>query len=189
MSDPFFFGYGSLVNVRTHDYPETAPATLNGWRRSWRHTTLRPHPFLSVVPDTGTTISGLIARVPDDDWAALDARERGYQRLRLQDTQITHTHQTATDVQVYQTHDHLEVTTQEAFPILLSYLDVVVQGFLQIFGEDGVTEFFSTTEGWEAPVLNDRTAPIYSRHQRLTQAERDLVDHHLAGLPARMKKL
>ncbi len=36
MSDPAFFGYGSLVNLRTHGYDDPRPATLHGWRRVWR---------------------------------------------------------------------------------------------------------------------------------------------------------
>ena len=30
---PRFFGYGSLVNRDTHDYPNAVRATLSGWRR------------------------------------------------------------------------------------------------------------------------------------------------------------
>jgi hypothetical protein len=71
--------------------------------------------------------------------------------------------------------------------ILLSYLDVVVQGFLKEFGESGVTRFFDTTDGWNTPVLNDRNDPRYPRAQVLSTAETALVDHHLNRLSARMK--
>ncbi len=50
MRDPHFFGYGSLVNRRTHVYDSAHRATLEGWRRVWRPTALRPAAFLTAVP-------------------------------------------------------------------------------------------------------------------------------------------
>jgi hypothetical protein len=66
----------------------------------------------------------------------------------------------------------------------LSYIDVVVQGYLREFGEEGVARFFATTDGWDAPVADDRADPIYLRHQTLTRAERALVDRWLDDLGA-----
>ncbi|MFT6224241.1 MAG: hypothetical protein ACJA1F_002090 [Paracoccaceae bacterium] len=73
-------------------------------------------------------------------------------------------------------------------PILRSYLDVVVQGYLQVFGEQGVVDFFATTRGWQAPVLDDRTAPVYPRHQLLSSSETALVDAHLSALAAQVEQ-
>ena len=67
-------------------------------------------------------------------------------------------------------------------PLLLSYIDVVVQGYLREFGEAGVARFFQTTAGWSAPVLDDRARPIYPRHQTLSSDERQLVDDNLGRL-------
>ena len=50
MSHDFFFGYGSLVNRATHDFPEAHPARVTGWRRAWRHTDLRPVAYLTAEP-------------------------------------------------------------------------------------------------------------------------------------------
>jgi hypothetical protein len=61
-------------------------------------------------------------------------------------------------------------------PILLSYLDVVLQGFMQIYGHSGADNFFATTDGWERPVQNDRTEPLYPRHRQLTDLEQKRVD-------------
>jgi hypothetical protein len=72
------------------------------------------------------------------------------------------------------------------YPVLLSYLDVVVQGYVRAFGLAGVQHFFDTTDGWEAPILNDRTEPRYPRHQQLKPEERELVDMHLARIEARL---
>ena len=185
MSEPHFFGYGSLVNRTTHIYSDTAPATLRGWRRCWVATQGRETSYLSVRPAAGHEILGLIARVPGDDWAALDERETGYSRFDISHT-VAHG-KLDIPVQVYavpeETHD-----PAQAGGILLSYLDVVVQGFLTEFGRDGVTAFFDTTDGWDTPVLNDRADPIYPRHRQLSASETQLVDDHLAALSARIQQ-
>jgi len=72
--------------------------------------------------------------------------------------------------------------------ILLSYLDVVVQGFLREFGTEGAVRFFDTTDGWDTPILDDRAAPLYPRHQTLTEAETAVVDHHMERLSVQIKE-
>ena len=57
-----------------------------------------------------------------------------------------------------------------------------MQGYLRVHGEEGVGQFFDTTDGWDMPILDDRAAPLYPRHQVLTAAETALVDHHLAAV-------
>jgi hypothetical protein len=61
-----------------------------------------------------------------------------------------------------------------------------VQGYLRAFGEDGVRDFFDTTDGWNAPILNDRAEPRYPRHQQLRPEETDLVDAHLNRIAAQI---
>ena len=77
MPRPHFFGYGSLVNRATHDYRNTARATVCGWRRIWRHTSLREVAYLTVARSPGHEIDGLIAEVPDGD--ILEAIKFGYE--------------------------------------------------------------------------------------------------------------
>lgn len=189
MSDAFFFGYGSLVNRKTHVYDNAHPARLTGWRRVWRHTALRPVAFLTAVPDAGCAIDGLIAGVPGNDWAALDAREFAYDRVGLDPDgadRVDHPLAAQPEMAIYTIPKgkHQPPTTDH--PILLSYLDVVVQGYLEVFGEAGVQAFFATTDGWTAPILDDRADPFYPRHQTLIPAERDLVDHMLDQQGARL---
>ncbi|WP_300037027.1 gamma-glutamylcyclotransferase family protein [uncultured Roseobacter sp.] len=186
MSDPFFFGYGSLVNTKTHSYPDPLPATLRGWRRAWVATPRFGVVLLTGVPAPGHAIDGLIAAVPNADWAALDAREAGYRRLSAQEN-IHHAHPADPEIAVY------AVPRENILPgnnhmILLSYLDVVVQGFDEVYGEDGVTRFFETTDGWDTPVINDRASPVYPRAQLLTPRQTALVDHHLDRLAAQVKQ-
>lgn len=180
MQNPFFFGYGSLVNRKTHDYPDVARARVHGWRRTWRHTALRPLAYLTATPCEDSEIDGLIASVPGADWKALDHRERAYDRVGVQ--RVSHAVDSAPKVEIYWVpptkHDPAETT----LPLLMSYLDVVVQGYHAEFGRDGVAEFFGTTDGWDTHILDDRDNPIYPRHQPLSRAERRLVDAHLSDI-------
>lgn len=183
MNDAFVFGYGSLVNRDTHDYSKIAPASLVGWRREWRHVTGREAAFLTIVQSAGTQIEGVVAHVPQTDWPALDERERNYLRETGNDN-VQHDLDPLTEIRFYHAPRDLHRPSGDARPILLSYLDVVVQGFFREFGADGVHRFFQTTDGWDAPVLDDRLAPIYPRHQDLSAPERDLTDQALRGLGA-----
>lgn len=181
MKRPYFFGYGSLVNRQTHNFEDAHPARLRGWKRIWRHTNLRPVAYLTAVPDAASEIDGLIAHVPNDDWEALDYRERAYDRLPVCE-QISHPKEDPITVAVYTVpHGKHGLPTTE-HPLLLSYIDVVVQGYLAQFGEAGVAHFFETTAGWSAPILNDRKNPIYPRHQTLSGDETGMVDDHLKAL-------
>jgi hypothetical protein len=185
MRDAYFFGYGSLVNCATHAFEGARTARLAGWRRVWRHTDLRPVAFLTVVPDPGSEIEGLIAPVPDADWAALDRREAAYLRAPASD-QVRHDLPHNPEIAVYSIPEGRHGAPDAARPVLLSYLDVVVQGYLREFGEAGVARLFATTHGWDAPILDDRAEPRYPRHQRLSADERAIVDAHLAQIDSRI---
>ncbi|UWR91487.1 gamma-glutamylcyclotransferase [Phaeobacter inhibens] len=180
---PYFFGYGSLVNTRTHAYGQARTARLSGWRRAWVQTDLRPVAYLSAVPSADSRIDGLVAEVPGADWAALDDREFGYDRLAARDA-VQHDLAPETEIAVYAIPASSQHAASMRHPILLSYLDVVIQGYLDVFGTEGVADFMRTTDGWDAPILNDRAAPRYPRAQALTTEERDLVDQHLGAVGA-----
>lgn len=179
--DTRFFGYGSLVNRATHGYPQPRQASLHGWRRLWVHVASRPVAFLSVEPAPEGHILGLVADVPDGDWAALDKREAAYARHPV----TAHVEGGTLAVQVYAVPHEDRLPPSDAHPLLLSYIDTVVQGFLREFGPEGARHFFQTTHGWYAPILNDRAAPRYPRAQRLSARERAAVDAGLAHVGAR----
>lgn len=181
MLHAYFFGYGSLVNRDTHHFDGVHPARLTGWRRVWRHTALRRVAYLTVVPDEECSIDGLIAEVPQQDWAALDLREAAYDRVTVLH-QVSHPLPHRPEIAVYAIAAGRHGRPSQAGPVLLSYLDVVVQGYLREFGAAGVQRFFDTTDGWDAPILDDRTSPLYPRHRPLLADERALTDRHLARL-------
>lgn len=177
----YFFGYGSLVNRATHGFERAHPAQLSGWRRVWRHTKLREVAYLTVVPDATARIDGLIAEVPDGDWAALDAREGAYDRVDAAH-QVDHPLPHRPKIVVYTIPEGKHGVPTTSGPVLQSYVDVVVQGYLREFGEAGAVRFFDSTHGWDAPILADREDPVYPRHCSLSPRERRFVDEHLERL-------
>ena len=86
------------------------------------------------------------------------------------------------DVQLYAVEPHHAADDGAGHPILLSYLDTVVQGYLREFGTRGARRFFDTTDGGEMTVLDDRAAPVYPRAQSLRPEETRFVDDALARL-------
>lgn len=182
MTSAYVFGYGSLVNRHTHGYRDARKARIAGWRRAWRHLEGRAAALLTVIEDRQSRIDGLIAAVPEAEWAALDLREQNYLKAKAEN--VEHTLPRNPEVHIYHAPVWMHRPARSMTPIALSYLDVVVQGYLAEFGEAGVTRFFETTDGWDAPVLNDRDAPIYRHHRQSSTMERGLVDDHLSALGA-----
>lgn len=185
MTHSYVFGYGSLVNRHTHDYRDARKARISGWRRAWRHLEGRAAALLTVIKDRQSQIDGLIAPVPAAEWEALDLREQNY--LKAKADNVEHMLPRNPEIHIYHAPDWMHRPAQSMMPIALSYLDVVVQGYLAEFGEAGVARFFETTDGWDAPVLNDRDAPIYRRHRPSSAKERRLVSDHLSALGTRIE--
>ncbi|CUH79107.1 gamma-glutamylcyclotransferase family protein [Tropicibacter naphthalenivorans] len=184
MTDTYFFGYGSLVNRLTHGYTPAHTARLRGWRRAWRAVPERDLCFLTAIPDPKAEILGLIAPVGADGWAALDTREAAYERHDA--TRAIAHDSAAAHIAVYAIAPGRISLPTDRNPILLSYLDVVIQGYLTEFGPEGVAHFVETTSGWDAPILNDRAKPLYPRAQSLTQDERRMVDDILTRLGSKV---
>ena len=181
MTHSYFFGYGSLVNAAIHRYAPTERLRIQGWRRTWRQVADHPVALLSAMPDDDSAIDGLIAPVPDNNWAALDAREQGYNRLVLTPAALPDSYQEH-DIAIYAVPETPVDGDPHKRPILLSYLDVVLQGYLQQFGPLGAEQFLATTDGWDRPVQDDRAAPRYPRHQALDATQLAFVDSAIERL-------
>ena len=176
MKKSYFFGYGSLVNTRTHSFKQFQKAYVTGWRRYWQHTTLRNIPYLSVKRADNKRLYGLIAEVPNNDWKELDLRETGYVRTN---TECIINSKIKKNAQIYSVPESYFEKKDQSKSLLLSYLDCVVQGYLEQFGEEIASEFFSTTDGWDIEIRNDRLNPLYPRSVELTKSERAFIDHHI----------
>ena len=180
MTTPFFFGYGSLVNQRTHANRPAHLARARGWHRAWVAVEAHPLAVLTAVRAPEAEIEGLIAAVPGADWAALDAREAAYDRIEATE-EILHGVDAMQSIAIYSVPETRRSLPHPEKPILLSYLDVVLQGYLEMFGEDGALRFFETTENWDVPIRDDRAAPVYPRAQTLSGDEQAWIDAELKG--------
>ena len=140
--------------------------------------------YLTAVRDPESHIDGLIAPVPGDSWAELDHREGAYDRLDATQN-LTHDSD-ARAVVVYAIDPDRHRDPGPENPILLSYLDVVVAGYLAEYGPGGPAQFFESTLGWQAPILDDRAAPRYARARPLTDEIRTLTDAGLSALGSRI---
>ena len=166
------FGFGSLVNPATHEFEIEEALTLPDSVREWVTAPMHDQAFLSLADADGHAVAGVIMRVPPSHHDSLDAREAGYSRHDLSDGVIT-----------YRARPEPRDTAK---PILMSYLDVVIQGFLEQLGEDAAQGFFTSTRNWDHPVLNDRENPRYPRFQTMSDGQADFVDQGLAAVGARI---
>ena len=176
MKKSYFFGYGSLVNTKTHSFKSFEKAYVTGWRRYWQQTSLRNIPYLSVNRTDNKKLYGLIAEVPNNDWEELDLRETGYIRTS---TKCVINLEINKNAQIYFVPEYNFEKKDQSKGLLLSYLDCVIQGYLEQFGEEIASEFFSTTDGWDIQIKDDRLNPLYPRSVELTKSERAFIDHHI----------
>jgi cation transport protein ChaC len=183
------FGYGSLVNANT-----LAPGTrgvrvrVTGWRRAWRHSGLTAFGrrcTLTVYRDCDSAIDGVVIAQPVDTLAALDRREGQYTRHALDAGELEWLDAPPdgwpAPFLYVGNAEHCRPGDAD-HPIMLSYLDVVIAGFLRTFGASGADHFLQTTDDWHVPVLNDRAAPRYPRALSLSSSERQRVDRCLEEL-------
>lgn len=198
----WYFGYGSLVNTNTlGPQAETVAGTLGGWRREWRawwpgdgaaaakmaagHVSPCT---LTVRRDPSTAIRGVLVSEPAARLAELDRREHRYSRVPGIGPDFRCDGRGAPgpdDAFLYEADSDIRRAGCEAHPILQSYLDCVLDGFLTLWGEEGVRHFLATTDGWEAPILADRAAPRYPRAQAIAADRLALFDEALGSLGVR----
>lgn len=195
-----YFGYGSLVNRGTLAAGVVAaiPARLNGWRRSWRpRPDLGPTPgvtlprgltpaLLSAHRAEGSAIDGLLLIDLAVNLPVIDAREFRYHRRDITLAELTFDAaqielaaglelDPGTRLHVYEARSEHPETVGPS-PILRSYLDAVMQGFLREFGEEGVHRFVAETGAFHLPIHEDRHQPLYPRAVTLSAGETELFD-------------
>lgn len=177
-----YFGYGSLVNPATHRTPVKSAhvAALHGWRRVWVPRPNMPgfaSALLSVEPVADSVIDGLLIGDEAASLPALDAREAHYDRIVLaQDNVVPRDPALAAPVVTFIYAARPVAAGKVDLPILQSYLDAVLQGFLHLGGEAALIRFVESTTGWARDVHRDRHDPAYPRAVRLEASEADMID-------------
>jgi len=186
-----YFGYGSLVNDRTRNLESFGlSGRLKGFRRQWRMRsgygdTGQPGnegvTALSVVRDDNAYCDGLLVFDHKDHLPQVDKRETNYDRLSLDlaDFDCNFDIPAGVEAYIYIGQPHYTHWAEGAFPVLQSYIDAVMQGFLDKFGHAGLERFISETDGWRVPILQDRHNPIYPRPVLLNASEERLFDQLL----------
>ncbi len=182
MAKNYIFGYGSLIEdesrQRTTPTARYAfPVRVKGIRRGWWArgadsglTTT----YLGALKNPQKSCNGVIYEVSDEELQATDRRESaGYTRQRIPPEAITmlggFAKPPAADYWAYiNTFDpaHLDSQTPTGqFPIVQSYVDICVNGCLEVQSKypegaaDFAEEFVATTEAWSRFWVNDRVYP------------------------------
>jgi hypothetical protein len=193
----FIFGYGSLINTpsRNATAGKSTPAipvrvsAAFGYVRSWRDRSRSGFTALGLRrPFEGEgpmTINGVIFPV-GDDMSAFDEREKGYVRVEVPRALIE-----AVSWQPLPTQGTVWVYVPKAegkapgkglpspdarFPLVESYIDVVIEGGLE-YGPEFAREILETTRDWSPYWLNDRTL---ARRPWVFDKQFEMVDALLA---------
>lgn len=150
------FSYGSLVSIETWSFKsQYEVATAYGWVRQWKkiiNTEKGKICALTVSPKKKSSLDGILISADQFVQKKIDKREEGYEKIRIEN-----------DMFLYISEQSTCCWASEDAPIIKSYIDVVAHGYFQILGEEGFIKFFETTEGWELPIMDDRSNPLYPR--------------------------
>jgi hypothetical protein len=174
----FIFGYGSLINTPSRNDTAGKPvaaipvrvSAAFGYVRSWSDRArtgftalgLR-RPFEGEAP---MTINGVIYPVVGNDMSAFDEREKGYVRVEVPRALIEPVSWQPLPAQgtvwVYVPKAEGKAPGEglpvpdARFPLVESYIDVVIEGGLE-YGPEFAREIIETTRDWSPYWLNDRT--------------------------------
>lgn len=166
----FVFGYGSIINYGTRTVEslrEDMAVRVSGLSRGWfQRIESLSTTSLGVVERDGASCNGVLVEVSPELLAELDNREEDYVRETLDHKNIELLTdgklEDETTVYVYKT-THPEPATEE-FPIVQSYVDMVLYGCLA-HGEEFAEEFVKTTEFSDAPLIDDADKPKHPRRK------------------------
>ncbi|HMG36675.1 MAG TPA: gamma-glutamylcyclotransferase family protein [Blastocatellia bacterium] len=186
----FIFGYGSLVEsesrARTSPTARYAsPANVVGIQRGWFDqvggVSLSPT-YLGAVPDPDSKCNGVIFSVTKQQLEAFDQRETGYKRDRIDQKNITmldgRKEPPAGDIWFYANTEKRYPSAK--FPIVQSYVDICLNGCLEIEGTYPLAKeakfaetFLRTCTNWSKYWVNDR---IYPRRAFIYQPNASTID-------------
>ena len=181
----YIFGYGSLIcqHSRAVTVPEHAntlatPVVVSGLERVFAKRTNRGMTAMGVQFRENAECVGVILPVSEKDMKEFDKRERGYERLPLNLTNVDEVpflnktehyrdpaHQVFLNaksgtlkeklqVWVYIQKDPLPPTQDH--PIVQTYIDTILRGCLSI-NEEFAKEFIATTKGWSLEEIPELT--------------------------------
>eukprot|EP00759_Apiculatamorpha_spiralis_P054465 PhF_6_TR6940/c0_g1_i2/m.10181 len=186
-SKSYVIAYGSLMNPQSQQVTlddvssaERIPVVVKGWQRcwgisaggKWSPLTVLPVQNFSETNINGTNSDELVALcIGINSWTDLDRRERGYKRIEVSPTRVlnaytreplTFDRQSSAEKRTFSIYFMPPSTPSPEAPILLSYVDVVVEGCLNM-GRTAVENLFMSKGLNWACVCDDRNSPRFRR--------------------------
>ncbi len=175
----YVLGYGSLIeqHSRTRTNPRAqvaAPVIVENVARGWwiHGNKIGYSPcFLGVQPQAGARCNGVVYPVTGPELEALDRREARYTRLQISARDVTLLDGGAglppdSRLWVYTVPDALRVVPTARFPIVQSYVDICLNGCLEIEATYPQAQaasfakmFIEATQDWNRYWVNDRLYP------------------------------
>lgn len=176
----YVFGYGSLIEDESRERTTPTaryawPVEVQGIRRGWW---ARGAPsgmtttYLGALKHPGKLCNGVIYPVTEEELNATDARETaGYERREIEPKDITMLdgRSEPPEGRFWAYISKLEPPLKNSlsspqFPIVQSYVDICINGCLEIEGKypmaKGFTaKFIETTDEWSKYWVNDRIYP------------------------------
>ncbi len=164
----YLFGYGSLINgasrAKTGETGAAAPVQVRGFQRSWNVVAVQGgYMAVGITQHSTSWCNGVIVEVPAEELPKFDVRERYYDRVLIPHEALT----VLSGLSLQDDSVWAYIVSQpgrpsESFPLIQSYIDVMMTGCLAI-STDFATDFVQSTHGWNAPWLQDRIVPRYQR--------------------------
>jgi len=188
----YIIGYGSLMerNSKGRISPNMGisfPIRVKGFERGWmiHGSVYSQTTYLAVVNNKNMQMNAVIFSVNEMEIKKIDKREKGYCRVLVAPNQIKLLNgsiQSDAEIWIYAiSQDKAHIPTPD-FPIVQSYVDIVIKGCLQIergfkllgFAKECVT----TTSNWSKYWINDR---IFPRRPFIYEPKAAEIDKLLRG--------
>lgn len=174
MNKFFVFGYGSLINKKSlqstlPDAKIIAPVLLKSYERSWNATpevVSFATTFLGLLKRDDKITNGVIFEVTEEMLSDLDKREFIYDRVELDQKDFVFLSSNI----IFSNHDKIytyitkkPIIASQNHPIIQSYIDICLEGCLQIEADFGIEnfaqDFILQTNCWSGFWVNDRLFP------------------------------
>ncbi len=162
----YLFGYGSLIlkesRNRTGISGEVYPSILKNYQRFFgdKH---QEEIYLAVKENPSAECNGVLVEIPEEELKKFDKREGESLRIKLNPKNISLKENKKLPKGKYWVYVPKKIVLpSKDFPIVQSYIDVVLTGCFEL-GKNFAEEFMNTTKGW-AFIENDREKPKYPRN-------------------------
>ncbi len=196
----YIVGYGSLMATASKEQTaptagENLPIMVTGFERGWfiQGSSYSPTTYLGAMANPRAQMNAVIYRLPlAAELAATDRRESGYCRVLVDARQIEMLDRSVTpqgQIWMYTVQPDKVIAPNADFPIVQSYVDIMLGGCLEIEKNFAIEQFaemcVTTTTGWSQHWVNDR---IYPRRPFIHQPRSREIDQLLeATIPELLK--